>query len=95
MKKILAMTLALAMSLSLAACGAGRTVFPACNEEKVVLHCVNVQKTAVEVSAVIQDNLLIYLLTNAGLLLVAATVLTELRPLRAILKQQERSIPGR
>ena len=72
----------------------GRTVFPACNEEKVVLHCVNVQKTAVEVSAVIQDNLLIYLLSNAGLLLVAATVLTELRPLRAILKQQERSIPN-
>ena len=69
-------------------------MFPACNEEKVVLHCVNVQKTAVEVSAVIQDNLLIYLLTNAGLLLVAATVLTELRPLRAILKQQERSIPN-
>ena len=42
----------------------------------------------------IQDNLLIYLLTNAGLLLVAATVLTELRPLRAILKQQDRSIPN-
>ncbi len=42
----------------------------------------------------IQDNLLIYLLTNAGLLLLAATVLTELRPLRAILKQQDRSVPN-
>lgn len=42
----------------------------------------------------IQDNLPVYLLTNAGLLLVAATVLTELRPLRAILKQPDRSIPN-
>lgn len=42
----------------------------------------------------IQDNLPVYLLTNAGLLLVAATLLTELRPLRAILKQQDRSIPN-
>ncbi|MCI9156636.1 MAG: histidine kinase [Lawsonibacter sp.] len=42
----------------------------------------------------IQDNLPIYLLTNAGLLLVAATVLTEMRPLRAILKRQDRSIPN-
>lgn len=40
----------------------------------------------------IQDNLLIYLLANAGLLLVAATVLTELRPLRAIMKRQDRSV---
>ena len=40
----------------------------------------------------IQDNLLIYLLANAGLLLVAATVLTELRPLRAILKRLDRSV---
>ena len=47
-----------------------------------------------EVFAVIQDNLPIYLLTNAGLLLVAAAVLTELRPLRAILKQQDRSVPN-
>ena len=44
--------------------------------------------------AVIQDNLLIYLLANAGLLLVAATVLTELRPLRAIMKRQDRSVPN-
>lgn len=42
----------------------------------------------------IQDNLPVYLLTNAGLLLVAATVLTEMRPLRAILKQQDRSVPN-
>ena len=42
----------------------------------------------------IQDNLLIYLLANAGLLLVAATVLTELRPLRAIMKRQDRSVPN-
>ena len=42
----------------------------------------------------IQDNLPVYLLTNAGLLLVAATLLTELRPLRAILKQQDRSVPN-
>ena len=42
----------------------------------------------------IQDNLPVYLLTNAGLLLVAATVLTEMRPLRAILKQQERPVPN-
>lgn len=42
----------------------------------------------------IQDNLPVYLLTNAGLLLVAATLLTEMRPLRAIMKQQDRSIPN-
>lgn len=42
----------------------------------------------------IQDNLPVYLLTNAGLLLVAATVLTEMRPLRAILKQQDRPVPN-
>lgn len=52
------------------------------------------QKTRREVFAVIQDNLLIYLLANAGLLLVAATVLTELRPLRAIMKRQDRSVPN-
>lgn len=42
----------------------------------------------------IQGNLPVYLLTNAGLLLVAVTVLTEMRPLRAILKQQDRSVPN-
>lgn len=43
---------------------------------------------------IIQDDLLFYLLTNAGLLLLAATMLTELRPLRTALKQQDRSVPN-
>ena len=59
-------------------------------ESRVTLFCK--EEIRREVFAVIQDNLPIYLLTNAGLLLVAATVLTELRPLRAILKQQDRSV---
>lgn len=39
-----------------------------------------------------QDNLLLSLLLNISLLLLAATVLTEVRPLRLILKNQERSL---
>lgn len=38
-----------------------------------------------------ENNLLLYLLLNIGLLLLVATILTELRPLRVILKNQVRS----
>lgn len=38
------------------------------------------------------NNLPLYLLLNVGLLLLAATILTELKPLRLLLKQQNRSI---
>ena len=38
------------------------------------------------------SNLILYLLLNIGLLLLVATILTELRPLRLLLKQQSRSL---
>lgn len=41
-----------------------------------------------------KENLLLYLLLNIGLLMLAATILTELRPLRRILKRQSRSLPN-
>lgn len=41
-----------------------------------------------------KDSLLMYLLLNIGLLLLAATMLTEVRPLRELLKRQVRSLPN-
>lgn len=41
-----------------------------------------------------ENNLLIYLLLNISLLLLVAAMLTEIRPLRAMLKQQVRSTPN-
>lgn len=39
-----------------------------------------------------ENNLLVYLLINISLLLLVATILTEIQPLRTILKSQERSL---
>ena len=40
----------------------------------------------------LDDSLLGYLLLNLGLLMLTATALTEIKPLRTILKRQERSV---
>ena len=41
-----------------------------------------------------QDNLFVYLLLNISLLLLVASVLTEIRPLRLMLKDHARSVPN-